>query len=137
LSLFVDTSIWYAAADSNDRNNERAKQILSQGERLVTSDHVLLESWLLLRHRLHRQAAEKFWGELRGGVAAIEPIIAADLETAWAIGRDFPDQDFSLADRSSFAVMRRLGILRAASFDDDFVVYRFGPGRAQAFEVVR
>ncbi len=33
--------------------------------------------------------------------------------------------------------MHRLGIGRAASFDDDFAVYRFGPRRERAFEIVR
>ena len=43
MSLFVDTSAWYAAADSDDRSNHQAKEILSAGERLVTTDHVLVE----------------------------------------------------------------------------------------------
>jgi predicted nucleic acid-binding protein len=33
--------------------------------------------------------------------------------------------------------MQRLGILRAATFDDDFAVFRFGRDLSQAFEVVR
>jgi len=136
-SLFVDTSAWYAAADSSDRSNARAVAILSAGERLWTSDHVLLETWLLLRHRMHRSAAEAFWEGLRGGVAAVEPVTAADLETAWAIGQAFPDQDFSIADRTSFAVMQRLGLTRVASFDDDFAVFRYGRNLARAFQVVR
>jgi predicted nucleic acid-binding protein len=40
-------------------------------------------------------------------------------------------------DRTSFAVMLRLGVHRVASFDDHFAVFRFGPGRRLAFEVVR
>jgi predicted nucleic acid-binding protein len=40
-------------------------------------------------------------------------------------------------DRTSFAVMRRLGIERAASLDDHFAVFRFGPNRRLAFTVVR
>jgi predicted nucleic acid-binding protein len=137
LSLFVDTSTWYAAADAGDRGNARARDVLSGGERLITTDHVLIETWLLLRHRLDRRAAERFWAGLRSGVAAIEIVVAADLETAWLIGETFPDQGFSLVDRTSFAVMQRLGIRRAATLDDDFAVYRFGPNRSQAFEVVR
>lgn len=50
MSLFVDTSIWYAAADKSDLSNGIAKEILSRGERLVTTDYVLLETWTLLRH---------------------------------------------------------------------------------------
>ena len=45
MSLFVDTSVWYAAADSTDRSNLRAKAMLSPGEPLVTTDHVLIETW--------------------------------------------------------------------------------------------
>ena len=116
----MDTSAWYAAADSADRSNGRAREILAGGDRLVTTDHVLVETWLLLRHRLNRGAAERFWEGLRLGVAA------ADLEVAFTIGRDFPDQDFSIVDRTSFAVMQRLGISRVASFDDDFAVFRSG-----------
>ncbi len=137
MSLFVDTSVWYAAADPSDASNRRAKAILTTDEALVTSDHVLLETWTLLRNRIRRQAADRFWEGLRSGVAVIEIVGAADLEAAWQIGLTFPDQDFSLGDRTSFAVMRRLGIDRAASFDQDFAIYRFGPNRRRAFTVVR
>ncbi|MGH7896709.1 MAG: type II toxin-antitoxin system VapC family toxin [Candidatus Binatia bacterium] len=137
MSLFVDTSAWYAAADRGDRSHARAKRILSGGEERVTSDHVLVETWLLLHHRLGRRAAERFWGGLKGGVAAIEPVMAADLEVAWSIGESFADQDFSIVDRTSFAVMQRLGIRRVAAFDDDFAVFRYGRERNMAFEVER
>lgn len=79
----------------------------------------------------------KFWEGLRSGVAAIEPVGVADLETAWQIGVSYRDQDFSIVDRTSFAVMRRLGIERVASLDDDFAIFRFGPNRRRAFTVVR
>ena len=137
MSLFIDTSVWYAAADTGDSSNERAKAILSAGESLVTTDHMLVETWLLVNHRLNRDAAEKFWEGLRGGVALIEPVNAADLESAWAIGLDFSDQDFSIADRTSFAVMLRLGIHRAAALDDDYAVFRFGKDKRRAFEIIR
>ncbi len=72
-------------------------------------------------------AAESFAGE---------PVGAADLEVAWSVGSAFPDQDFSIVDRTSFAAMLRLGLRRVATFDRDFAVFRFGPGRRQAFDVV-
>jgi predicted nucleic acid-binding protein len=137
LSLFVDTSAWYAAADSADKSNARAREVLSAGDSLVTTDHVLVETWTLLRWRIHRKAAESFWRGLRSGAAVLEVVGPADLQAAWTIGRDFLDQDFSLVDRTSFAVMERLGLERVASFDDDFAVYRWGPGRRRAFEVLR
>jgi predicted nucleic acid-binding protein len=67
----------------------------------------------------------------------VEHVTPADLDAAWAIGEAFPDQRFSLVDRTSFAVMERLGVHRALAFDDDFAVYRFGPRRDRAFEVLR
>lgn len=137
MSLFVDSSAWYAAADRGDRSHRRATTILAGGEPLVTSDHVLVETWLLLRHRIGRSAAERFWEGLRSGVADVEAVTAADLAVAWAVAEGFPDQDFSIVDRTSFAVMQRLGLERVASFDDDFAVFRFGRNRRQAFEVVR
>jgi predicted nucleic acid-binding protein len=137
MSLFVDTSMWYAAADKSDTSNSRAKAVLSGGEPLITTDHILVETWTLIRHRLGRRAAERFWEGLRSGAATIETVGAADLDSAWEMGRTFRDQDFSIVDRTSFAVMRRLGIQRAASLDDDFAIFRFGPNRRLAFTVVR
>ena len=137
MSLFVDTSIWYAAADKSDASNSRAKAVLSGDEALVSTDHVLIETWTLIRHRLGRRAAERFWEGLRSGAAIVETVGAADLDTAWEIGKSYRDQDFSIVDRTSFAVMRRLGIERAASLDDDFAIFRFGPNRRLAFIVVR
>lgn len=137
MTAFVDTSAWYAAADSGDRSHERAVRLLATDERLVTSDHVLVESWLLMASRGSADAADEFWARLRGGVARIETVAEADLEAAWAIGEIFDDQAFSVVDRTSFALMERLGLLRAVSFDDDFAVYRYGKSRREAFTVLR
>jgi predicted nucleic acid-binding protein len=103
----------------------------------VTTDHVLVETWLLIAHRLGLHAAESYWTAIRGGAAGLEPVSAADLEVAYAIGETFADQDFSIVDRTSFAVMQRLGVLRAATLDAHFAVFRFGRNRSQAFEIVR
>jgi predicted nucleic acid-binding protein len=136
MSLFVDTSIWYAAADSSDRSNPRSKAILKSAKALVTSDHVLVETWTLLHHRLGSGPAEIFWEGLRTGIAVIEAVTSADMEAAWDIGVAWRDQDFSIVDRTSFALMRRLGIGQVASLDAHFAVFRFGPKRRQSFDVL-
>ena len=133
----MDTSIWYAAADTGDPSNARAKAILKSGEQLVTTDHVLVEVWTLLQYRIRGDAAARFWDGMRNGVAAIEPVGMADLEAAWQVGLSFGTQDFSIVDRTSFAVMRRLGIERVASLEDRFAVFRFGPKRRQALTIIR
>ena len=52
-------------------------------------------------------------------------------------GQLFSDQTFSLVDLTSFVVMERLGITHAISFDNDFVIYRYGVLRDRAFEVLK
>jgi len=137
LSVFVDSSIWFAAVVESDRDNERARSILTATTGHVTTDHVLVETWLLLNSRCHRKAAEDFWEKIRDADVRVELISAADLESAWVIGLAFADQKFSIVDRTSFAVAERLGITQVASLDPDFVVYRYGPNRERAFEIVR
>ena len=44
MSIFVDSSAWYAAADRGDRQNDSAKRLVTTDEPLVTSDHVLDET---------------------------------------------------------------------------------------------
>jgi len=139
LSAFVDSSAWFASVVARDRHNTRAKEVLRQAATagLVTTDHVVVETWLLLNRRQHRAAAEEFWEAIYQGIAEVEFVIAADWQSAWVIREAFPDQDFSLVDRTSFAVMERLGLRRAASFDSDFAVYRYGRNRDRAFEILR
>lgn len=136
MSVFVDSSAWYAGADLGDRNNAVVKRLLQTPEPLA-SDHVVIEAWCLVHQFISAHAANKFWGGLRRGVATIEQANRADLEAAWTIGERFPDQDFSLVDRTSFAVMERHGISRVISFDGDFAVYRYGPNLRTAFELLR
>ncbi|MEO7803161.1 MAG: PIN domain-containing protein [Actinomycetota bacterium] len=136
MSIFVDTSVWYSAMDSADRQNSRAKEILLEGEPLITSDHVLIETWFLTRRRLNKKAADSYWDRLRGGVASIEPVGTADLEVARSILESFADQDFSIVDCTSFAVMLRLGLTTAAAFDVHFSVFRFGQRKHKAFQVL-
>jgi len=135
--IFVDSSIWFALAVARDRSNARAKSILRENSDSVTTDHIIVETWLLLSSRYHHQAAERFWDRIRRGAVQVEFITAADLERAWAIGEAFSDQTFSIVDRTSFVVMERLGITRVASLDDDFAIYRYGRNRDRAFEVLR
>jgi uncharacterized protein len=137
VTVFVDSSVWYASVFAKDRNNARAKAILGMKEALVTTDAIVVETWLLLARRFHYAAAERFWERIRRGIADIERVLQPDYDAAWQIGAAFADQEFSIVDRTSFAVMERLGLARVASFDDDFAIYRYGRNRDQAFEVLR
>lgn len=137
MTVLVDTSVWFAALNIRDNDNKRAKEILAGHSPVTLTDYTLVETWSLTRNRVSRAAAEGFWRGIRSGVATLERVLPADLDTAWTIGEAFPDQDFSIVDRTSFAVMERLGIARVASFDHHFAVYRYGPKRDRAFQLVR
>lgn len=123
--------------DGADTSHRRAVEILGADEPLVTSDDVLVETWRLAAHRLGWSVAEQFWDTLRRGRARLEPVLPVDREAAWAIGRRYADQHFSLVDCTSFAVMERLGLRKVAAFDTDFAIYRWGRDSAEAFQVIR
>lgn len=82
VSTFVDTSVWFAAASTRDRNNGLAESILLSLEGWTLTDHVLVETWQLLSARFGREVADTFWGRLRESGAVVEPVTASDLETA-------------------------------------------------------
>lgn len=88
-----------------------------------------------MKHRHDRFVAETAVNAIRRGNARVEASLLGDLEAAAAIGLAFSDQDFSLADRTSWAVMERLGITEAVTLDRDFRVYRYGPRRRRAFRI--
>ena len=133
---YVDTSAWVAVTDRAEASHERVAALLrSRRGRLVTGYHVLHETWTVMRYRHGWRAAERLVTGIRGGIARIEVSGVADLEVAATIGTVFADQDFSLSDRTSWAVMERLGIHDAISLDRDFRLYRFGPGRRRCFTV--
>lgn len=137
MSAFVDTSAWFAAVNRKDRNHVRAAELVRQHGNLVTSEHVFVETWLLLKNRMDFHIARSFWLGVRAGLVRVEPVTDVDLDMAWAIGKQYSDQSFSLIDLTSFVLCERLRIKQVISFDNDFVVYRFGSNRDQAFEVLR
>lgn len=136
MSIYVDTSAWYAVTDYDDAHHRRAVDLLSKfSGGLVTSDHVLVETWFLVSSRHSFDTAEHLIGRIRRGLARVEPTVMADLEVAAEIGRTFADQGFPIVDRTSWAIMERLGIHRAIAFNIEFSIYRFGPQRDKAFEI--
>jgi predicted nucleic acid-binding protein len=137
VTVFVDTWAWFAAVFEKDAHHPRAIQILDEQPDLVTTDHILVETWLLLKSRFNQAAAEAFCQRILDGWCRVEIASYEDLRAAETIRSTFGDQRFSLVDRTSFIVTERLGLSRAVAFDDDFVIYRYGPNRNRAFEVLR
>ena len=139
MSVFVDSGMLVANAVAGERKHAQARRTLTRiaSEDPFTTDHVLIESWHIIRARAGYFYATRFWFGIRETPLTIECVTAADLERAATIAQTWPDQEFDLVDCTSFAVMERVGCRRAATFDDGFAVYRLGADRTKAFELVR
>jgi len=139
MSIFVDTSAFYGLADRSDRRHAEAQALYDANagiERFYTSDLVMAETWLLIRGRLGRRAAVQWWAGMRAGIVEVVPTSDADLEAAWWIVQRYGDQDLSLVDCVSFALMERLGIDAAFAFDHHFSLYRYGARSERAFRLL-
>lgn len=135
-AMLVDTGAWYALADRSDRHHARARRFFrseAPHDQLLTTDLILSETFTLIGGHLGRAAAVQFWDRLRLARIPIWTIEPVDLEAGWRILQAFPDQNFSVTDCTSFALMERLGVHDAFAFDAHFLVYRFGPRRTKAF----
>jgi len=129
MRTFVDTSGFYALADGSDRHHFESRRALERRSEWITTDHVMVETWLLLNAHLGRHAALRFWKDLSSGLAVIGGLSSADLVRARAIADEWQDQAFSLVDCTSFAFIERLGLTHAVAFDSHFRVFRWGTGR--------
>ncbi len=137
MMTFVDTSAWFAVVVKRDRNHSRALDLIVAEPDLLTTDHILVECWLLIANRYRRSAADEFWRRTLESAVRIAIVDLPTLNEAWNIRQSFLDQAFSLVDCTSFATMQKLHVDRAISFDDDFSVFRYGTRREMAFEVLR
>jgi hypothetical protein len=139
VTVLLDTGVLFAGAVEADAHHARATELLRglQGQTTITTDHVLVETWWLIVSRRDWESAMRFWRAFRSTPTRLEVVTVADLERAEAIATDWSDQQLDIVDCTTFAVMERVGCRRAASFDKDFAVYRFGTDRKQAFEIVR
>ena len=138
-ALFVDTSAFYAIADEDDRHHREALSVLEVSIATVpvmTSDHVVVESWLLICSRLGRRAAMRFWDGVTIDVFTVIGVTAEDFRRARDIAQHWSDQAFSLVDCTSFALIERLDIRRALAFDKHFHIMRFGWRRQRALQIL-
>ena len=131
---FCRSSVWYAAANIRDRQNRRAKIMLSSVADPLLSDHVLVETWGLLNSRIHRGRPSNS-GSGSGTVRAGRKGHRARSRTRVDHRRDIPRSGLFPCRPHQLRRDGALGLTRAASFDDDFAVYRYGRNRDRAFEV--
>ncbi|MFO0897158.1 MAG: type II toxin-antitoxin system VapC family toxin [Pirellulales bacterium] len=125
--IFVDTGVWFAANVSSDHDHLQARALLRRRQSsLVTTDYVLCELFTLLKVRGQRSRlplAGRAFFEQR--VCHVEHVSSADVVAAWNVFERFRDKDWSFTDCTSYVVMRRLGIVEAAAFDEHFRQFGF------------
>ena len=128
MNVFVDTSGFYAMLVENDVNHESAKAwwtatLLSEYG-LVTSNYVVVETGALLQSRVGLAAVRRFVQDVLSAVEVqwVSPEIhEAATDALLSSNR----RGLSLIDCSSFALMRRLGITDAFTFDPHFAQQGF------------
>jgi predicted nucleic acid-binding protein len=127
--VFVDSSVYLALLDADDEHHQAATRIVHQlaqaRYRQFTTNVLLIESHALILSVLGRTQASQFLKDMQESHTVILRVRSADEERAKQILFQYEDKDFSFADAISFAVMERLGIRLAFTFDRDFAQYGF------------
>jgi predicted nucleic acid-binding protein len=119
---FADTSFWFGLQERRDGRHVKARELASRGVgRVVTTNHVVGETWTLLRRRSGHAAAVGFVDRLLAlpDTEVVHVDEATEAE-AWRWLRARPEREYSFVDATSFAVMRRRRIREALAFDGDF-----------------
>jgi predicted nucleic acid-binding protein len=125
----VDTSAYFALLDQDDASHAPARAIsqrlIAEGWRLFTTSFILAETHALLLNRLSQAIATRFLRDMEHSPTTLMWVTPADVERAKAIISQYEDKDFSLTDATSFAVMERIDIRLAFTFDRHFAQYGF------------
>jgi predicted nucleic acid-binding protein len=126
-AVFVDSSAFLAFASIRDENHKVAGRIQSRleavGTRLVTTTYVLAELHALSMARRGSRFALDLLDRIEQGSTLIVHVREEDWQGARSILRRYDDKSFSLTDALSFAVMDRLSIADAFTFDRHFLQY--------------
>ena len=129
---FVDTSFLVALRMRDDRNHQMAVRIWgADRSALMTSNHVLGETWTFTRRRLGHAVAVQLLDLVERSSRLVVDDVTADQEReAWAWLRRRDERSYSFVDATSFAVMRANRFREALAFDDDFTAAGFTEVRA-------
>jgi uncharacterized protein len=130
MTAFVDTSFYIARIMPRDQWHEKALRAVRPGMAFVTSAFVVNETISLLQARGFFSAAAAFLREARlsESVSIIYPDAAMQSD-GWDLFARWGPAGANAIDCVSFAVMRKLAIRKAFTFDDHF--------RAAGFEILR
>lgn len=126
---FLDSSGFLALVNQRDAYHHDAQTIWTrlteQHWRTFTTNFVIAETHALFLVRLGHAPARAFLRQILQGSTTILRVGQHDEERAHRIIFQYDDKDFSLTDATSFAVMERLNLRSAFTFDRHFGQYGF------------
>jgi predicted nucleic acid-binding protein len=128
MTVFIDTSAFYAALDRDDDNHQKAQrvwnEVFSDENIIVTSNYVLVESFTLIQHRLGLDAVRGFQEDVLP-LISIEWVDEATHRSGVSALLAASRRKLSLVDCVSFELMRTLGIKTAFALDPHFAEQGF------------
>ena len=124
--IFVDTSAFVALFDKNDQYHREAtayfESLISDSIQLHTSNYVVDETITRIRIQDGHKSAMEFGKHFFISKIFYNHYINQELEKdAFTLFGKYSDKELSFTDCTSFALMKKLGIKKAFTFDDDFV----------------
>jgi predicted nucleic acid-binding protein len=129
-AVFVDSGAWIALALSRDPLHEQARErwqlLQGAGARLHTSVPIVIETFTFLDRNANRDVALAWKDSIHEpGVVNILACELRDLEQSWEYFRRADLHKLSAVDATSFAIMKRLRIRLAYTFDHHFAAVGF------------
>lgn len=130
MRIFLDTSGLIALSDEKDINHNRAKAYLKGkvqgGARFVVGKNILAEYLDGVTKRVSKEKAlEELDRIMNSKLLVIESFIERDWDKALRYFRKYHDHRIDLTDCLSFAIMERLDLKTAFTFDSDFKTHGF------------
>ena len=119
----MDTSFWVALGFRRDSHHQAAREIWEAlgSDGLLTTNHVVGETWTFMRRRVGHATAVDFVDRVersqRVGIVRIDEAVEAE---AFDWLRRHDERVYSFVDATSFALMRRQRLSEALAFDGDF-----------------
>lgn len=133
MPLFVDTSTFYARADADDRNHDRASHFfdgIRSGDLpyrpLYTSQAVLAELATLLLYKIGHGRAVRTLGAIRESESFnVIPVGPVAFDRAASQFGEWDDQEISFVDHTTSVLARERDVAHVFAFDGDFETLGF------------
>ena len=126
-TALTDTGAYYGLGVVQDNRHLDAlaisRKLIAEAWQLYSTNFILAETHALYLNRVGRQAARAALSIIERSDTVVVRVTAADERRAWAIIDQYDDKDFTFTDATSFAVMERLDIATAFTFDRNFIQF--------------